>query len=146
MASLLKKYPDLTDPKKSFNNRMSVEKWIEENISDNLNKDSVIEDYRDLLNKTSKEHLEYLGNYVWELNKNLTQMQFKFLGEQNKWKFWELEPKRIPGILITIALLSLGAPFWFNILKNLTNLRTRLMQTEEKERIERGKNSKSGEA
>jgi len=30
---------------------------------------------------------------------------------------------QIPGVLITAALLSLGAPFWFNMLKQLTNLR-----------------------
>jgi hypothetical protein len=30
---------------------------------------------------------------------------------------------QIPGVLATAALLSLGAPFWFNMLKQLTNLR-----------------------
>lgn len=33
--------------------------------------------------------------------------------------FWP----QIPGVLATAALLSLGAPFWFNMLKQLTNLR-----------------------
>ena len=27
------------------------------------------------------------------------------------------------GMLITAGLLSLGAPYWYNILKNLTSLR-----------------------
>jgi len=31
--------------------------------------------------------------------------------------------RQIPGVLATAALLSLGAPFWFNMLKQLTNLR-----------------------
>jgi len=30
---------------------------------------------------------------------------------------------QLPGVLTTAALLSLGAPFWFNMLKQLTNLR-----------------------
>ena len=30
---------------------------------------------------------------------------------------------QLPGVLATAALLSLGAPFWFNMLKQLTNLR-----------------------
>jgi len=34
-----------------------------------------------------------------------------------------LEWPRLLGILITAGLLSLGAPFWFNILRNLSNLR-----------------------
>lgn len=31
--------------------------------------------------------------------------------------------KNLAGILLTAALLSLGAPFWYNMLKSLTNLR-----------------------
>lgn len=38
------------------------------------------------------------------------------------------------GQLITIALLSLGAPFWFNRLKDLTNLRSVVANKEEKEK------------
>ncbi|MBL9180982.1 MAG: hypothetical protein JNN17_02490 [Verrucomicrobiaceae bacterium] len=39
----------------------------------------------------------------------------------------------IPGMLIFAALLGLGAPFWFNLLKNLSNLRpalAKLLDTE----------------
>lgn len=36
------------------------------------------------------------------------------------------------GILVTAALLSLGAPFWFNLLKSLTNLRPALANQVEK--------------
>jgi hypothetical protein len=34
--------------------------------------------------------------------------------------------EQIPGVLVTAAFLSLGAPFWFNLLKSLTNLRPTL--------------------
>ncbi len=37
------------------------------------------------------------------------------------------------GILVSGALLSLGAPFWFNSLKALTNLRPVVAQKEKKE-------------
>jgi len=37
------------------------------------------------------------------------------------------------GVLITAALLSLGAPFWFNALKSLTNLRPILASKEKAE-------------
>ena len=36
------------------------------------------------------------------------------------------------GLLASAALLSLGAPFWFNILKSLTNLRPLLAQEVDK--------------
>jgi hypothetical protein len=64
-------------------------------------------------------------------------MSLQILGKGDVFSkgFWEFS--KILGILITIILLSLGAPFWFNVLKNLTNLRTRLMQNEEQERLKR---------
>jgi hypothetical protein len=36
-------------------------------------------------------------------------------------------------ILATVALLSLGAPFWYNILKNLVNFRSQVAQQQSKE-------------
>jgi hypothetical protein len=36
------------------------------------------------------------------------------------------------GILATVGLLALGAPFWFNLLKNLTSLRPALATLIEK--------------
>jgi hypothetical protein len=39
------------------------------------------------------------------------------------WKQGQPYGPQIPGALVTAALLSLGAPFWFNMLKQLTNLR-----------------------
>ena len=40
--------------------------------------------------------------------------------------------RNVLGILISAALLSLGAPFWFNALKSLTNLRPILAQKQDK--------------
>jgi hypothetical protein len=48
--------------------------------------------------------------------------------------FWLL---RIAGILTSIALMSLGAPFWFDALKNLLALRPSLASKETGERAER---------
>jgi len=42
---------------------------------------------------------------------------------QFRWENGEVTWPQIPGVLATAALLSLGAPFWFNALKQLTNLR-----------------------
>jgi hypothetical protein len=36
------------------------------------------------------------------------------------------------GLLLTAGLLTLGAPFWFNLLKNLTSLRPALANLIEK--------------
>ncbi|MGH8509298.1 MAG: hypothetical protein ACREVH_11370 [Gammaproteobacteria bacterium] len=47
------------------------------------------------------------------------------------------ETLRRPGILLSVLLLSLGAPFWFEVLKTGLKLRSSLAGKEEKEREER---------
>jgi hypothetical protein len=138
MDSLLETIPDFPDPLKSFSNRVSAEKWLEENLPEDQNLETVLATYRDIQKEITKERLDYLGDQVLLLNNDLNQMQLKILGEKYSWKFWEWKFPKFLGILISIALLSLGAPFWFNMLKNLANLRTRLIQNEEKERLGRG--------
>ena len=44
---------------------------------------------------------------------------------------------KFPGIILSAMLLSLGAPFWYNALKNLVRLRPLLAMKEEAEREER---------
>jgi hypothetical protein len=50
----------------------------------------------------------------------LTKSSFDVL--QFRWQRGPVWPQ-LPGVLATAALLSLGAPFWFNMLKQLSNLR-----------------------
>jgi hypothetical protein len=44
---------------------------------------------------------------------------------------------KVPGILFAWVLLSLGAPFWFDMLKNLLKLRSLLAKKDESEREQR---------
>lgn len=58
------------------------------------------------------------------------------------WKaaWWEDDSFRWPfffGILLTAALLSLGAPFWYSVLANLLKLRSVIQRKDEVQRIER---------
>lgn len=43
----------------------------------------------------------------------------------------------LPGLIVTMLLLNLGAPFWFNALKNLLQLRSLVAQKDDAQRIER---------
>jgi hypothetical protein len=45
------------------------------------------------------------------------------------WSYW----RHSPGMLLFTALLTLGAPYWYNLLKNLTSLRPALAQAIGKE-------------
>jgi hypothetical protein len=55
------------------------------------------------------------------------------------YNFWTPSWSHLWGTLASAALLSLGAPFWFNALKTLSNLRPVLANKEQKEREASGK-------
>jgi hypothetical protein len=50
---------------------------------------------------------------------------------------WSSSPAKIPGIVLSAMLLALGAPFWYNALKDLVGLRPTLARKEESLREER---------
>jgi hypothetical protein len=50
---------------------------------------------------------------------------------------WNWNPAKIPGIALSAMLLSLGAPFWYNALKDLLGLRPVLAQKEQAHREQR---------
>jgi len=50
---------------------------------------------------------------------------------------WAWTPAKIPGIALSAMLLSLGAPFWYNALKDLVGLRPILARKEQAHREQR---------
>jgi len=83
-------------------------------------------EYRKTVIGVLREHADKIGQ---DLQKTGVQLipspypgPFKYEGKRN-----------LLGILLTGAFLSLGAPFWYNALKNLSNLRTVVASKEEQE-------------
>ena len=65
-------------------------------------------------------------NTLKELNKELRQtgIPIGWSVENIKlYNFWDIL-KKIGGLLLTVFAVSLGAPFWFDILNKLANLRS----------------------
>jgi len=54
--------------------------------------------------------------------------------------------QKVPEILLTALLVSLGAPFWYNALKDLLRLRSSLAQKDEQQRTERQTSSPAEES
>jgi hypothetical protein len=71
--------------------------------------------YYDLLNKSGLLTLPFDSNWGEQL------------GDSRKW----------PGMLIAVLLLSLGAPFWYNALKDLLKLRSAIAGKDDAQRKER---------
>jgi len=96
---------------------------------------SLLADYDALKNEGTEKFLKNSGETARSLQGTLTNAQFdvvpgSFLGRwDNRDRgsgFWARLAQFWPhlfGVLLTAGLLTLGAPFWFNLLKNLTSLR-----------------------
>jgi hypothetical protein len=61
----------------------------------------------------------------------------------DRFYYWrqEIWPK-LPGIFVAWLLVSLGAPFWYDMLKNLFKLRSLLAQKDEADRADRNEGAK----
>jgi hypothetical protein len=139
--SLKSRHAKLNVPAQSILSRESAEQWLQDNPLQDAAYEQLSKEYETALTEASKTKLGTLGNELTKMNATLSQISLKVFGSGEindifRGSFWKQENKII-GILVSIVLLSLGAPFWFNMLKNLTNLRTRLMKNEEDERLKR---------
>jgi len=66
----------------------------------------------------------------------LVKLKFQFIPDPypSLASYWTPNLMHLGGTLLTAALLSLGAPFWFNILKTLSNLRPVLAKKTDEEK------------
>lgn len=92
--------------------------WLQQNLKvDEALKKKLADEYRNLV-------LAKLSAQADKIKQDMAESGFKIETVPSWAAFKEsLEWPSLLGILITAGLLSLGAPFWFNILRNLSNLR-----------------------
>jgi hypothetical protein len=106
-----------------FNNLDDAVKWLRVGLKvEESRKEILVAAYEKLVLTELKGHAE-------RIKQDLAKAGFE-IRVVTSWK--DLEKLNILGILITAGLLSLGAPFWFNILRSLSNLRPLLAKTSTK--------------
>ena len=137
MDSVRVTYSGLPTPETMFTNRQSAVSWLQNNVPAGIAYDSLETSYDHYYAIVTREKLDYLGNQTLELKELLASLGLNLTPAHGftEWGKWTW--KEVAGMLISIGLLSLGAPFWFNILKNLVNLRSKVMQEEEREKLQR---------
>lgn len=77
--------------------------------------------------------VQVLRGRILDINRTLEQAGFDLLPVPYPGLFTFGGQRNLLGIFLAAALLSLGAPFWYNALKNLSNLRTVVASKEESE-------------
>ena len=92
--------------------------WLHENLKgDEALKKKLADEYRKVV-------LAQLSAKADKIQQDLAKSGFQLQVVTSREAFKKLfEETRLFGILATAALLSLGAPFWFNVLSSLSNLR-----------------------
>ncbi len=101
--------------------------WLTDQFKDSLNFAKIKKAYEETFDKLTPQRLGKLGEQMYGLKDELEASRLVIFPENvsiyiDGWKlesFW----KQLPGILLSLILLSLGAPFWFNALRTLTSLR-----------------------
>ena len=98
--------------------------WLRKNLKgDESFKAKVAGEYRNLV-------LAELSAQADRIKQDLAKAGFEIQFVKSWADLFELfKGKSLLGILVTAGLLSLGAPFWFNMLRSLSNLRPLLANT-----------------
>jgi hypothetical protein len=140
--------PGLLGTKPKFNNVTEAETWLQNNLKPEVSPDRknqlsakyrgrVISGLRaeaknisDLFQNAGLKLLPE-GLPKWDKDKSLK----VFLSDWIAY-LWPDTRRNLFGILVTAGLLSLGAPFWYNALKTLSNLRPMVATKQEKQKQE----------
>jgi hypothetical protein len=84
--------------------------------------------------KELEERTKRLAQAYTDVRNQLSQSSLQlFEIDKDKYLFWKY-PSETIGMLAMAALLSLGAPFWYNTLKGLVNLKSQVAQKQDEEK------------
>jgi hypothetical protein len=123
-----------------LSSREDVVNWLRTQLAGSPQREEVIRHYQSLVDAGLQANLSALSDKFKKTRDTLEQAEFELVpSPYPSWREYMrgyLPSRHFWGTLAAAALLSLGAPFWFNALKSLTNLRPVVAQKQEKEEKE----------
>jgi len=129
LATLKQKQPEATkdiEVPPAFDNLPAAITWLEPRLkADEAGKKSLLAEYRKLVSTELMYRAEAIRTRLESSGWQLIPSPYPWFDYSGK--------RHVLGILISAAFLSLGAPFWFNCLKTLGNLRPILASRQAKE-------------
>lgn len=108
--------------------------WIRETVTDAEAADSLIQAYESLLDQALTRSIDQLRDRAASIRAQLEEAGFELVPDPYPGLGYDLTSRHFLGMLLMAGLLSLGAPFWFNILKSMTSLRPILAFKDDRER------------
>ena len=111
-------------------------KWIGENAKDSAQIEDLTKKFNTALEPKLTEALDKSIDRAKTLQSELTSAGMSiYPGGDHPWRHWfDPSTSHFWGMAASVLFLSLGAPFWFNTLKNMTSLKSIVAQKEERSR------------
>ncbi len=126
-----------------FISRGDAEIWLDQQLKglDDDSRRRAINQYNSLVEMKLTRAIDQLKDQALAIKADFDSTEFKLIPEPypSFGTYFEGSGMHLWGTLAMAALLSLGAPFWFNLLKQITALRPILAGKEDKERQDRQK-------
>ena len=125
LIKLGKLHPEIGDKLKSPPSGASlsdINGWIRTGLQGSAKTEKIVEDFDGLY---ASAKLTLSSQVLKRLNSDFNESGLLLLPKPYPTSLAQLccPMRHLGGLLVSAALLSLGAPFWFNILKTITNLR-----------------------
>ena|SRR6184192_312037 len=114
-----------------FASREEAESWLRATLDGNSARETLAAEYQQEVNAELVSDSDKLIDQSASLKSELARSEFKLFQDE---RLSPLSSTAGPGLLFTIAFLSLGAAFWYNTLKNLASLRPQLAARQDRER------------
>ncbi|HYU21778.1 MAG TPA: hypothetical protein VEM60_01440, partial [Candidatus Dormibacteraeota bacterium] len=114
-----------------FASREDAESWLRATLDGNPARESLAAAYQQEVNAGLVSDSDKLIDEAASLKSELVRSEFKLFPDG---RGWTQSSNEVPGLLVTVAFLSLGAAFWYNTLKSLASLRPQLAIRQDRER------------
>ena len=114
-----------------FASREDAESWLRTTLDGNPARERLAAAYQQEVNAELVSDSDKLIDESASLKSELVRSEFKLLPDG---RGWTQSSNEVPGLLVTVAFLSLGAAFWYNTLKSLASLRPQLAIRQDRER------------
>ena len=114
-----------------FASREEAESWLRTTLDGNSARETLAVAYQQEVNVELVSDSDKLIDQSASLKSELARSELKLFQDE---RLSPLSSSEVPGLLFTIAFLSLGAAFCYNTLKNLASLRPQLATRQDRDR------------
>ena len=105
----------------AFASREDAVAWLRSTLNSNPAVDNLVANYEEAVNAQLVSDTDKLLDHSASMQYEFGRSQLQLVPE--KWMGWKPASNEWPGLLVAVALLSLGAPICFNLLKSVASLR-----------------------